>query len=184
MSQASRTDEELMAAYLDGDHQAFRELFDRYLPRLRGMMRRGMPRDARPEDLVQRTFLQLHRARHDFQQGRKLRPWLMTIALNTKRQYLRKRKRAREEALELDGRSDPRTPAHDPVKAERERILLQALARLPESQRHAIELHWIQGLSFSEVAEIVGASLSAVKVRAHRGYQKLRELIEEIEGNH
>ena len=52
-----------------------------------------------------------------------------------------------------------------------------ALAQLVPAQRVVIELHWFQGLPFAEIALAVGASLSAVKVRAHRGYKKLRELL-------
>jgi RNA polymerase sigma-70 factor (ECF subfamily) len=49
------------------------------------------------------------------------------------------------------------------------------LAELPAAQREVIELHFIGGLSFARVAELVGASLGAVRVRAHRGYALLRE---------
>ena len=51
------------------------------------------------------------------------------------------------------------------------------LAGLPADQRDVIVLHWIEGLSFSEVAQVVGASLSAVKVRAHRGYVAIRKIL-------
>lgn len=175
------SDEELMAAYVAGDRQAFRALFDRYVPILTAVMRRGMARDANTTDLVQQTFLQVHRARRDFTQGRRLRPWLLTIALNTKRQHLRKLSRRREQTLELDGRSDPVAAAHDPVQREREQLLRAALAQLPEGQRTVIELHWLSGVPFPEVAEITGVSLSAVKVRAHRGYRKLRDLFEALQ---
>jgi RNA polymerase sigma-70 factor (ECF subfamily) len=53
-----------------------------------------------------------------------------------------------------------------------------ALATLPDSQREVIELHWFQEQPFDEIAEIVGASVSAVKVRAHRGYKVLKKLLE------
>ena len=172
-----------MAAYVAGNEAAFRALFDRYLSPLTALMRRGMPAHTNSADLVQKTFMAVHRARKDFTAGRRLRPWLMTVALNTKRQHIRQRRRKPEEALELDGRADPSVPPHDPVQAEREQILRLALSRLPEGQRLVIELHWLQGLPFPEVAEVIGASLSAVKVRAHRGYGKLKELVEQLGGN-
>jgi len=49
------------------------------------------------------------------------------------------------------------------------------LKELPPAQREVIELHFVKGLSFARVAEVVGASLGAVRVRAHRGYRVLRE---------
>lgn len=166
-----------MAAYGAGETLAFRVLFDRYTSLLTRVMARGLFDQSPVSDLVQQTFLQLHRARNDFKAGCKLRPWLMTIALNVKRQHLRKLKRRKEDALELDGRSDPVQEAHDVEAAQRQRMLRQALAKLPDSQREVIELHWLEGVPFGEVAEIVGASTSAVKVRAHRGYGKLRDVL-------
>jgi len=50
----------------------------------------------------------------------------------------------------------------------------RVLRELPADQREVIELHWFDGLEFPEVATVVGASVSAVKVRAHRGYVRLR----------
>src|SRR5690606_4504339 len=61
----------------------------RFAPRLQRLLRRDVVRAEDAHDLVQQTFLQLHRARHEFRTGAKLRPWLFTIALNLKRQYYR-----------------------------------------------------------------------------------------------
>jgi RNA polymerase sigma-70 factor (ECF subfamily) len=58
-----------------------------------------------------------------------------------------------------------------------------ALERLPEAQREVIALHWFGGVPLPEVAEVVGASLSAVKVRAHRGYAAMRQILENDPGN-
>lgn len=174
------TDEALFAAYAAGDQRAFQALFARYGPLVTRLVRRRVfdPTDA--GDLVQQTFFQLHRARHDFRIDGKLRPWLLTIAMNVVRQYFRRRKRATEVPLHEDGSWMPSTGPHDPVAAERARQLRAALARLPDKQRVAIELHWLEGIPFPEVADIVGASVSAVKVRAHRGYARLRTLLEEM----
>ena len=66
------------------------------------------------------------------------------------------------------------TEAHDPTEAETRLQVQRALADLPEGQRTVISLHWFDGLSFGEVADVVGINLSAVKVRAHRGYKALK----------
>jgi RNA polymerase sigma-70 factor (ECF subfamily) len=171
----SPTDEALMASYIAGEGQALAQLFERYGTLLLRVMMRGGYSEADAADMVQQTFLQLHRARADFRPDAKLKPWLFTIALNVKRQLIRTRKRRPEAALELDGRDDPKVEAYDPVMVERRRLVRQALAQLPDAQREVIELHWLAGMAFSEVSQIVGASLSAVKVRAHRGYARLKE---------
>jgi RNA polymerase sigma-70 factor (ECF subfamily) len=171
------TDEALMASYVAGDQRAFAELFARYAPRLTRMFGRDLrPDDA--HDLMQQTFLQLHRARNDFRQDAKLRPWLYTIARNLLRQHFRRRGRRPEASLDAQGAAEPIAPGVTPEQQAEARQVRQVLGRLPATQAEVISLHWFEGLSFREVAQVVGASESAVKVRAHRGYAKLRELIE------
>lgn len=172
----SASDEALFAAYVGGDAAAFRELFRRYAPMLRRILGSGLPAGEDADDLVQQAFLQLHRARRDFRADAKLRPWLVTIALNTKRQRMRRTKLERATMTPSEtGTADRSTGPYDIVGAEDARRLHAALATLPENQSRAIRLHWVEGLSFPEVARAVGASVSAVKVRAHRGYAALRE---------
>lgn len=176
------SDEELMSAYVAGDKGAFEVIFRRYAPVLRGMARRQLRSEDLARDLVQQTFLHMHRARADFREGARLKPWLFTIATNLVREHYRRSGRrpetsyeaAREDAPSLEPTVEPvDLAALEEAKLDVRR-LRDALGALPESQRLVIELHWIQGHPFPEVAKIVGASVSAVKVRAHRGYQKLR----------
>lgn len=178
MDYASATDEELMGAYVAGDPRAFRALFDRYTPRLLGMLRRGLADPHAVQDIVQQTFLQFHRARNDFRQGARLRPWLYTIALNVRREHFRRVGRRREDAQETFDQHASRQTDRDPVvQKQTAQLVRAALATLPDAQREVIELHWLAEMPFPEVAEVVGASLSAVKVRAHRGYARLREAV-------
>lgn len=174
-----RTDEDLFSAYVAGDVAAFQALFARYAPLLMRLMLRDVRRRQEAEELVQDTFLHLHRSARDFRPGARLRPWLMTIALNLKREHFRRKIRRPEAPLELDGRRDP--PAASARVIERHdarRQIELALSSLPENQREVIVLHWFAGLSFPEISEIVGASLSAVKVRAHRGYKRMKSTIQ------
>jgi RNA polymerase sigma-70 factor (ECF subfamily) len=171
-----RTDEELMVAYARGERAAFKELFERYAEKLERLMLRELYAREEARDLVQQTFLQLHRARLDFDPEQPFKPWLYTIALNLKREHFRRRRR-RPEVLGTiaDERAAPQG-AHEALEAHRS--LAWALAQLPEENRSVIELHWFDGLSFAEVAKCLGIGAVAAKVRAHRGYQRLRKLLE------
>lgn len=181
------TDEALMSAYVGGDRSAFEEIFRRYAPILHGMARRQLRSEELARDIVQQTFLHVHRARLDFRQGARLKPWVFTIATNLVREHFRRSGRRPETSYEeMRDESPSVEPSVEPVDlAEIQATQLDvgrlrdALGRLPESQRLVIELHWIQGYPFPEVAKMVGASVSAVKVRAHRGYQKLRTMVAE-----
>ena len=173
-----------MARYIDGDHAAFEALFGRYHPVLIRLMRRRGASEHEANDLVQQTFLQLHRARNDFRRDARVRPYLMTIALNVHRGAIRRRGRHPEEALhvkEPDPIEDPREVRDLVVAREEAAQVREAMSLLPETQRRVIELHWFEDMPFKEVARVVGASLSAVKVRAFRGYGKLRATLEEKE---
>jgi RNA polymerase sigma factor (sigma-70 family) len=177
------SDEELMAAYIDGDAAAFRALFDRHAPVLYRLARRRLSSDDDARDVVQQTMLQVHRARHDFRRGSRLRPWLFTIAMNLVREHYRRHSRRREQPLE--SAPDAAEPSLEPEDAERVRErssrVRAALASLPEAQREVIELHWFEESPYEEIAMIVGASVAAVRVRAHRGYERLREILPELE---
>jgi DNA-directed RNA polymerase specialized sigma24 family protein len=97
-----RSDEQLMAAYVAGDGAAFRVIFERYAPVLMRAMLRELYVREEANDLVQQTFLQLHRARADFDAGQKLKPWIFTIAMNLKREYFRRKKRRPERSLDAE----------------------------------------------------------------------------------
>ena len=176
----SASDGALMAAYVDqGDQRAFEQLFSRYAPLLLRLMRAGGAGEALGQDLVQQTFLQLHRARKDYRADRPLRPWLLTIAYNLKRDHWRRQGRRPEVALErAPEQINGNTPASTLERRRQAAALQRALGELPDDQRQVIELHWFGGVSMPEIAETMGVSLSAVKVRAHRGYKRLRRLLE------
>lgn len=173
-----RSDEELMLAYANGDDSALRELFRRYAPVLLRLCTRQVGRPADAQDLVQQTFLQLHRARRDFRGEMRLRPWIMTIALNLARDLLRRRGRRPETTV--DEAALPPVPASTGADADADvsRRVRLALSGLPREQREVIELHWFEQLSFTEIAGIVGATSGAVRVRAHRGYVTLRKSLD------
>jgi RNA polymerase sigma-70 factor (ECF subfamily) len=172
-----RSDEELMSAYVAGDAAAFRVIFERYAPVLTRAMLRELYMREEAGDLVQQTFLQLHRARRDFDSRQKLKPWIFTIAMNLKREYFRRKKRKPERSLEAETSLEPSVGALGAARVEARRTLARVLADLPTDQREVIELHWFDELEFPEVAQVVGASVSAVKVRAHRGYVRLRQAL-------
>ncbi|HEY8945289.1 MAG TPA: RNA polymerase sigma factor [Polyangiaceae bacterium] len=170
-----QSDEELMLRYCQGDREAFRELFDRYAGMLLRLLSRELRDPALAEDLVQQTFLQLHRARFDFDPTRSFKPWVLTIALNLERGAKRSRHRRPEVSggLEAESVGQP----GDQGRVEARQSVSWAMEYLSAEQREVIELHWYEGLSFPEVARRLGIGAVAAKVRAHRGYSRLRALL-------
>lgn len=174
-----RTDEQLMCAYAEGDRSAFDELFRRYSGAVHNFMRRDLWSGEDARDLTQQAFLQLHRARRDFRADGNLRSWLMTIARNLKFDYMRQvRRRPPAGSLE-DLESGPQVADESHRRLLARDALEHAIARLPDNQQDVIRLYWFEHLPYAEIARRLGASESAVKVRAHRAYKSLREILED-----
>ena len=170
-----------MARYVAGDETAFDALFERYAGIVYGLVKRHLRDDDLAREYTQQTFFRLHGARHDFRSDGKLRPWLLAIAMNLVRGHWRRQKRRPHVDHDLDREAAP-VPERSPMELEQRAVKLRdALALLPEGQREVIELHWLQELPYAEVAEIVGSSEGAVRVRAHRAYARLRELLADEE---
>ena len=169
-----------MRRYVSVDQHAFTALFTRYTGRIYGYLLHCTGNRALAEDLAQQTWLRLHHARATFRDGARVAPWIYTIAANLHRDHARSHRRAGEE-LTQDGRA-PEPSASPSAKGapelDRAAAVQAALGSLPEGQRDVIVLHRWHDLGFAEIAEILHTSEAAVKVRAHRGYVKLRELLE------
>lgn len=174
-----------MARYVGGDASAFRELYALVAPRLHGYLLKMARSRAVADDLLQQTFLKVHRARAAYILGADPVPWIYSIAHRTFLDETRRVKRAvvrvgEDESLpevsaDLQGQTDDRR--EDVADPEEVKAALDALAALPEQQRQAVVLTKLEGKSVAEAAEIAGTTVGAMKVRAHRGYEVLRGLL-------
>ena len=162
----------LMERLQRGDGDACRLLLDDIGP---GVMRflRGRVAADEIEDIYQEIFMALFQARHTYEPGRPLEPWLFAIARNIASDHVR-RTWSRASWEELTG--DPPesaladTPAPEP---DIEALLL----RLPAAQREAFAMLKLDGLTLEMAAERAGVSVAALKVRAHRAYKTLKKMI-------
>jgi RNA polymerase sigma-70 factor (ECF subfamily) len=176
----------LMQRYCDGDAGAFRELYALVAPKLLGYLVKMTRERALADDLLQQTFLKVHRARAAYVRGADPLPWIYSIAHRTFIDETRKSRRAVVRVGEVE--ELPEVPAgitgeaadqRDEVRADPELVTaaLDALAELPVQQREAVVLTKLDGKSVAEAAEIAGTTVGAMKVRAHRGYEALRRLL-------
>jgi RNA polymerase sigma-70 factor (ECF subfamily) len=174
-----------MERYARGDDAAFGSVYDALAPRLYGYLVRQTRDLARAEDLVQQTLLHMHRARGSFIPGAQVTPWAFAIARRLMIDGLRRGKREVLRATDDEASedvaiaADPR--ADDLVQAQQTaRRIQRELARLPEGQRVAFELIKQDGLSLAEAAEVLGTTVAAVKLRAHRAYEALRAVLGDL----
>lgn len=176
-------DEALMARFCEGDEASFNVLFERYSELVHAAMRRATKDSSLAKDLTQTTFLSVVRGRGRFTSGSRFRPWLFAIAFNALREEYRRRSRNKERVVEPSQLPELTTECTVADRGLRKRLQL-ALDLLPEHQREAVVLHQFAEFSFCEIAEMLGSTESTVKVRAHRGYQRLRKSLRDLRGDH
>lgn len=175
-----------MRAYVAGSRKAFARLFDSLAPAVHAFFVRSVRDRTLAEDLVQTTFLNVHRARHRWDPGRPLRPWVFTIAAHVRDDALRRAVPAeRDEALgaaEADAARERAGPGADVALFRRTRAerVREALDALPEAQRAIVHLHRFEGMTFAEIAGALGATEGAVKLRAFRAYGRLRAALADL----
>jgi len=164
-----------------GDLAHFDSLVDRYQQRLYRHIRRRVNDPHRAEDLTQEVFLRLFRAAraNQYNGQASVATWLFTIAGNCVNDYLRAEMRRdgdppRKSAYRIESTADPGAVAQE---REGEAQMRQMLHELPAEQREVIELHVLDGLSFGEVAELVGCPIPTAKSRLVYGLRKIRNAL-------
>jgi RNA polymerase sigma-70 factor, ECF subfamily len=170
-----------MARYAAGDDGAFPMLRDALLPRLERYVARNERDSDRAQDLVQATFERLVLARGRFVIGSRVTPWALCIL---RRLHIDQLRRRRELRL-LDGDDEPLQPScDDPTpdtcveSKEVVAMIRGVVAELPRLQREACELVYFDQMQYSEVAEVLGVTIAAIKQRVLRAHRAMRaELI-------
>jgi RNA polymerase sigma-70 factor (ECF subfamily) len=174
-----------MERYIAGDLRAFDRLYRAIEPRVRRQIRAKVGRhggnDTQVDDLVQLTMLRAHAARGGYARPAghaddALVSWFCAIARNTATNHLRAQYRDRLQFGEGAQEQLGATATAD-ADAERRDALLAAIADLPPGQRAVVHLHKLEGLPIAEVSRRLGVRDGAVRVRAHRAYESLRNRI-------
>lgn len=166
-----------MDRYARGDDAAFADVYDSIAPRVHAYLLRQIREPASAADLLQQTLLQIHRNRGRYLTGFAVLPWAFAIARRLLIDEMRRRKTDAlwsARAVADDDRLTATAPEDEVVSRELAARVSNELSRLPENQRVAFELLRLDGLSHDEAAEVLGTTVSAVKLRAFRAYSALR----------
>jgi RNA polymerase sigma-70 factor (ECF subfamily) len=176
------TDEELVARSNGGDPDSFNELIRRWERPIYALAYRQLGREEDARDVCQETFLRAYRALKGFRGQSKFSSWLYRIAINLCRDWLRRERRTPITQVSDDVDLMELAAAQEPAESIEERIarndlsraVERAMAILPVEQRAAIVLKEYHGLTFQEIADLVGCPLSTVKTRLYQGLTVLR----------
>jgi RNA polymerase sigma-70 factor (ECF subfamily) len=182
------TDAEMVEAVREGDATAYRGLVEKYQGRVYNVIY-GMVRnreDAR--ELTQETFVKAYRNLHGFRSDARFYTWIYRIAMNLSIDFTRRRKRAPVSGLEEDiatrdaeGSISEVHHADSPRRTlERKQLyksIMNALDELPEQQKQVILLREIEGLSYREIADVLGVAEGTVMSRLFYARKKLQKLL-------
>jgi RNA polymerase sigma-70 factor, ECF subfamily len=171
--------ERLMARYQAGDFAAATALIHRLSPQLHRFFLAQFASRSDADDLLQETWLRIHKVRHTYRPSEPLLPWAYAIARHVRVDHYRKslRTSAREQRLE-EVSSVP--AAANPPSAHPADDLAALLAPLSESQRELLAMLKVAGMSLEEVARATSSTVGSVKQKVHRAYKKLREELRSI----
>lgn len=170
-------DEQLLVRVGAGDSSAFGELYDRYADRVLALLVRLL-RDRRDaDDVLQETFWQVWRTAASYDAGR-ANPvaWMLLIARSRAIDALRRQARRPMQELNQEP-STQRDPANHLQMLELSDRVRNAMARLGEDQRQAIQLSYYSGMSHQEIADELSIPLGTAKTRIRQGMLKLRDLL-------
>jgi RNA polymerase sigma-70 factor (ECF subfamily) len=187
---ADCSDEELLALFRQGTHEAFGVLVRRYEGVLYGYLRRYLGDSDLADDVFQNTFLQLYTKIHQFEAGRPVRPWLYAIATNQAIDALRRQNRHQSIRLhaEAEDAKDAETPelltlleSREPGPLEhlqgeeRKQLIRASVEKLPDFLKQVVLLAYYQGLKYKDIADILSIPVGTVKSRLHTALGKLQE---------
>jgi len=172
-------DEELMAAYRDGNAAAFDALYSRHRGPLFRYVLRGVKLRAVAEELYQEIWIRVIEARRRYSPTARFTTWLYTIAHNRLVDHWRRKELAVvpvEDEMVPDGAADPARHAEGREALSR---FAKALEDLPHAQREAFLLHEETGLTALEIAAVTGSETEAVKSRLRYAVAKLKAAVDD-----
>lgn len=167
--------ERLMARYQQGDFAAASALIDRVSPQLFRFFAAQTFSRPDADDLLQETWLRIHKVRHTWRPGEPALPWFYAIARHIRVDHYRKSLRTAtgERKLEAMAASSPLAPQ----PADQADQIAALLAPLSAGEREVLEMLKIAGMSLEEVAGATSSSVGSVKQKVHRAYKKLRRTL-------
>ena len=179
-----RTDQDLIAAYFQGETEAFDILVKRHLPALYTFIRRYSPEQNMVDDIVQETFVKVWRNLKKFDTSKNFRTWLFTIGRMTMIDWFRKKKSVAFSVLDTEERNFSDTLIDEKESAaETFDMALQVTALIDVSKqlsppdRVILTLYFQENLTFQEIAEVLDQSINTVKSRHRRALSKLKKNI-------
>ncbi len=184
-SEEQQDEKAVIRRCLDGDPDSYSVLVDRYKAMVFNVAYRMVGDEDTAKDLAQESFIAAYAGLEHFRFGSKFSSWLYSIILNKCRDHLKLAKDTvpTEEMADVLPDSGS-SPEQDAAARQSRDVLQRALDGLPEEYREVLILKHIEELDYEEISAITGAGIAALKVRAHRGRDMLKKILEKAGVTH
>ena len=175
------SDASIVRRVLGGEVDAYSILVDRYFDHYVRFAIHLVGNREDAEEVVQDTFLRAYRALGRYEERERFGAWLLRILVNRARTVSAMgRRREKMFPEQIDETLPEAAEAHPADRAALREEMGRALAQLGADQREAFLLHYVEGLSYEEMAGVTGSGVSALKMRVKRSCERLREILQGV----
>ncbi len=174
MSLVGLSDEELMNLYQGGSETAFQVLFERHSSRIFSYLRKRIKNNESIDDIFQEVFVKMHISKHLYKKNLPVLPWLFSVTRSVMIDQIRKDKSSKF----IDGYDLEKIPQIEKNSQQDFATVMSAINELPDSQRTAMQMRYVNEKTFEEIAESLKTSPLNARKLISRGVKRLRELID------
>ena len=176
-------DAQLIQRVLDGDDTAFSALVNKYQRSVHALVWRKIGDFHIAEDITQDTFLKAYQSLSTLKKPQRFASWLYVIAANYCKMWMRKKRLSTQSLEDINSTALERATYSGYVIAENEQetaeaqreVVKKLLAKLQESERTVITLHYLGGMTYKEISEFLGVSVGTIKTRVYRARRRLKK---------
>ena len=169
-----QTDEQLMKLYQGGDDVAFEALYERHASKVYGFIRKRIANSEKVAEIYQEVFIKIHKSKSLYSESFPVLPWIFTVTKSVLIDEIRKDKKVQVVGVEVleNMAVQPAAPLHTTDT-------IGLLSRLPEMQRLALQLRYVDENTFEQIAETLKIKPANARQVISRGLKRLKEIINE-----
>lgn len=171
----NQTDEQLMKLYQNGDEEAFKVLYGRHSSKIYGFLKKRLNDNEKVAEVYQEVFIKIHKSKHLYNDSLPALAWIFTISRTVMIDELRRNSKIQT----VDNYDLEKIPEELEKTIPQFELASEALEHLPQQQKAAIEMRYINDQTFEQIAERLKVSPTNARQIISRGIKRLKELVSE-----
>ena len=174
-SKENHSDEQLMKLYQNGDEEAFKLLYGRHSSKIYGFLKKRLNNNEKVAEVYQEVFIKIHKSKHLYNDSLPALAWIFTISRTVMIDELRKDKKVQT----VDNYDLEKIPKELEKPMPQLEQAMEILEHLPNQQKAAIEMRYLDDKTFEQIAESLKVSPTNARQLISRGIKRIKELVSE-----